>query len=97
MLQQVSDMQEETQIFHWPYCYSYFWHRFNRIVKRAGLPTGRRGKWHKVRRTVATFYEAAGGKATVLLGRSSRKVTEAYPDTRYIKTPQPCELIDPLP
>lgn len=96
MLAKIAALQSEECLFAWPQSYTYFWKIFGRILEAAGLPLDRRGKWHKVRRTVATFYEAKGGDATALLGHSSRKVTEAYLDNRYIEKPQPCDLIEPL-
>jgi integrase len=75
----------------------WLWAEYKRLLERAGLPTDRRGKFHKLRRTIATFYEAAGGNATELLGHSSRKVTEAYLDLRYCKTAQPCDVMKLLP
>ena len=64
-------------MFHWPSNYLYIWKIYGKILEAAGLPNNRRTKLHKIRRTVATYYEAAGGNATQLLGHSSRKITEA--------------------
>lgn len=96
MLAKIAMLQAEECLFAWPFCYTYFWCVFGRIIDKAGLPNDRRGKWHKIRRSVATYFEAKGGNATELLGHSSRRVTEAYLDNRYIEKPQPCDLIDPL-
>ena len=50
-----------------------------------GLPSDRRHKFHAMRRTVASFYEAAGGNATELLGHSTRDVTRThYLDPRVV-------------
>ncbi len=96
MLAKIAALQAEECLFAWPYCYTYFWTKFGEVLDKAGLPAGRRGKFHKLRRTVATFYEAKGGDATSLLGHSRRQVTEKYLDTRFIEKPQPCDLIDPI-
>lgn len=73
--------------FPWPYCKTYLWTRMGIICERAGLPSTGRDKFHRVRRTVASYYEAAGGNATELLGHSSRKVTKAYLDKRIVGVP----------
>lgn len=95
-LQRLAEQQTNRFIFHWPLNYNYIWKVYGQILEAAGLPNNRRTKLHKLRRTVATYYEAAGGNATQLLGHSSRKITEAYLDQRYVKTPQPCDIIKPL-
>lgn len=95
-LQQVAAKQLDRYLFQWPYSDCYLWIVYGQILEAAGLPNNRRTKLHKLRRTVATYYEAAGGNATQLLGHSSRKITEAYLDQRYVKTPQPCDIIKPL-
>lgn len=95
-LQQVAAAQQERYLFNWPYGPSYVWKVYGQILEAAGLPNNRRTKLHKLRRTVATYFEAAGGNATQLLGHSSRKITEAYLDARYIKAPHPCDLLEPL-
>lgn len=64
---------------------TYIYNRLKIILKRAGLPCGRRDKFHKVRRTTASYYEAAGGSAQRLLDHSSPAVTKRYLDPRIVK------------
>ena len=68
---------------------------FGKIAKAAGLATGRRYKWHMVRRTVATQVCAAAGKSAAqsLLGHASASTTERYLDPRFLKRINPCDLI----
>lgn len=74
-------------VFAWDRSRCMIWLRYAEILKRAGLPTDRRHKFHALRRTVASFYEAAGGNATELLGHSSREVTrQHYLDPRITGT-----------
>lgn len=82
-----------TQIFPWPYSRTYLWYRYNRILRRAGLPTDRHAKFHRIRRSVASHYEAAGGNATELLGHSCRSVTLAYLDPRIVPHHQAVDLL----
>lgn len=75
----------EGSVFKWPYCPNYIYTRYARILKRAGLPTGRLYKFHCLRKSTASHFEAAGGNATELLGHSSRKITLAYLDPRIVR------------
>lgn len=74
-------------VFPWPYSKTYLWFRYQQILREAGLPFDRKSKFHRVRRSVASHYEAAGGNATELLGHSSRSVTRQYLDPRIIGIP----------
>ena len=70
---------ERDLVFPWPYHRDSLWNHYSRILKRAGLPHGRRDKFHRMRRSAASHFEAAGGNATDLLGHSSRRITSARP------------------
>lgn len=95
LVNELLKVQVSSTIWYWPYAYASVWRRYNDVLRSAGLPTGRRGKLHKLRRTTATYFEAAGGNATTLLGHQNRKTTEAYLDSRFIAQQHPCDLIDP--
>ena len=84
---------ERPEIWPWPYHRSYLWIRYRIIRQRAGLPTDRRSAFHRIRRSVASHYEAAGGNATELLGHESRATTRAYLDPRIVETPQAVDLL----
>lgn len=83
----------EGKVFKWPYCDTYIYRKLGRIMKRAGLPDNRLYKFHVLRKSVASHYEAAGGNATELLGHSSRKVTKAYLDPRITKKTSAIDLL----
>lgn len=70
-------------IFPWVQAGTSIWLHFGKILKRAGLPANRRGKFHKMRRTAATNVALLGGTAAAsdLLGHSSEHVTKCYIDT----------------
>jgi integrase len=81
-------------VFPWPYTKSSLWPRYAQLLKAAGLPHDKRSKFHRMRRTVASYFEAAGGDATVLLGHSARAVTtKHYIDERIVKPKQAAELL----
>lgn len=72
-------------VFPWDRSRDLLWDRYAKILRTAGLPSDRRHKFHAMRRTVASFYEAAGGNATELLGHSTRDVTRThYLDPRVV-------------
>jgi len=81
------------RVFEWPYCANYIWTKYAAILKRAGLPTDRRSKFHRLRRTVASNFEAAGGDATSLLGHSRRSITELYLDPRICQKTQAADVL----
>lgn len=80
-------------IFPWPYCRNYLWNRYTKFLEQAGLPSDRRCKFHRIRRSVASHAEAAGGNATELLGHSCRAVTLAYLDPRIIPKQYAVDLL----
>ncbi len=81
-------------IFPWPYDANYIFNRYDRILERAGLPTDRKSKFHRIRRSCASHFEAAGGNATPLLGHTDRRTTEAaYLDPRIVKRQQAIDLL----
>ena len=51
-------------------------------------------KFHRIRKTVASMFEAAGCNATELLGHSNRSTTDKYIDPRLC---QPKHAADVLP
>jgi integrase len=70
----------------WPWMYSLkcCWERFGRICKAAGVPLAKGGgsKFHRIRKSTASYLKLNGGDPTGRLGHSSPKVTEAYFDPR---------------
>lgn len=77
--------RREGLVFEWPYSATYIYDRLAKIMQRAGLPDNALYKFHVIRKSVASHYEAAGGNATELLKHSSRKITRAYLDPRIVK------------
>lgn len=87
---------ERELIFPWPGSRDYLWKKYEGILRDTGLPHDRRHKFHAIRKSVATYYEMAGGNATALLGHSARSVTEQYIDPKICKLPPPPALLSPL-
>lgn len=81
-------------IFPWPRHEATFYYRYSRILKRAGLPTGRKSKTHRMRRSVASHLVALGHNATEALGHSDPKVTrDSYLDPGIIGRESPATLL----
>lgn len=80
-LQQVTDTAKIFTIGH----KANLWRQFTLLLEDAGLPSDRRSKFHRLRRTHATQIHLAGGDATAALGHSSDAVTrDHYLDPRQI-------------
>jgi integrase len=82
-----------TLLFPWDRCEAMLYYRYKQILRSAGLPADHRSKFHRMRRTVASYFKRHGGDATELLGHSSRKVTEAYLDPRIVQQTQAVDLL----
>jgi integrase len=80
-------------VFPWPYSHTYLWQRFGKILRLAELDDGPRSKFHRIRRSVASHAEAAGGNATAMLRHSKREITEAYLDPTIVKPQQPSDVL----
>ncbi len=81
------------RIFPWTLDPSMLWIRYGKILQAAGLPADRRSKFHRIRRTTASYFKAAGGDAQQLLGHKDAKTTAAYLDMRIVGQVHPCDLI----
>lgn len=93
-----TDPAGRTLLFPWPWhsLSKSFYPRIDAILKRAGLPHGKRDKFHKIRRTHATFYADVAGEdaAQKQLGHSSIQVTRNYIDiSKLTGREQPADVI----
>jgi site-specific recombinase XerD len=75
---------DRERVFPWPHTASYLWNSYTRLLKLAGLPHDRYHKFHCLRKSVASYFKAAGGDATWLLGHTSTAVTAKYLDPDVI-------------
>ncbi|WP_436716388.1 tyrosine-type recombinase/integrase [Roseiconus lacunae] len=81
------------KVFPWPYYPNYIWPKFGGVLEAAGLPNNGRTKFHKLRRTTASNFSAAGGDAQALLDHSSRRTTMRYLDPKRLKEVMPADLL----
>jgi integrase len=80
--------RDKRRMFWWPYCHETLYNRLKVMMLKGGLPADRKSKFHRMRKTTASHFEALGGNATEFLGHTSRKVTRAYLDPRITKPEQ---------
>lgn len=85
--------RESGKVLPWSFSSTYLYRLYDRILKRAGLPTDRKSKFHRLRKSVASWLEFAGGDATELLDHSSRRVTKAYLDVRIVHCRPASEIL----
>ena len=94
LLDTIADANRGKKLFYWDRCRTNLWRHFGLIVERAGLPGGRKQKFHNLRRSAATFFQAGGGDSSRLLDHSSPRVTRVYIDPRYVNSgPSPFEIL----
>lgn len=80
-------------VFDWDRSYTLIWGRLGKICKRAGLPNDRMSKFHRVRKTAASYYEAGGGDAQQLLAHKNRGTTRRYLDPRIVKAQAATDIL----
>lgn len=80
-------------VFAWPRSYVSLWGDFARILRSAGLPSDRRDKFHRIRRTTASHAAASGADPTALLRHASRTTTARYLDPTILT---PSQAVDYL-
>lgn len=70
-------------------------HHLSVLLEAAGLPTTRRDKFHKLRKTFCTQVARKRGKETAreLMGHSSQSVTDVYIDPRFMELPSVADII----
>ncbi len=73
------------KVFPWPMNKFFLWAKWGNILKRAGLDTDRKSKFHRLRRTVASACDAVELDPQAVLDHKDRSVTEMYLDPRITK------------
>jgi integrase len=72
-------------LFPWPLCRERIWLRFGEILDAAGLPHGRRDKFHRLRRTSYTqVYAALGAAAATQHAGHAEDLSRYYLDRRLL-------------
>jgi integrase len=79
-----SGSASSSLVFPWDKADTYIYRSLSRILASAGLPTDRRSKFHRVRRTVASAVAQAGGNPSEAMDHASPKTTKKYLDPRIV-------------
>lgn len=75
---------DPKRLYFWSYSHRTraAWVWFEKICAAAGVPLSKGQRFHRIRKSTASYLKLAGGDPTGRLGHSSPKVTEAYFDPR---------------
>jgi len=92
-ISQLRKLTAGDRVFYWPYCSTYLWNRYQRILASADLPTGRKSSTHRLRKTHASVGFAAGLDPQELLDHTDRRTTQRYLDPRFSREIQPSKII----
>lgn len=73
------------RVWPWSKHFTSLYHSYKQILSAAKLPSDRMRKFHAMRRSAASYLEAAGGNATEFLDHSDRRTTKrSYLDPRIV-------------
>lgn len=84
---------DRVLVWEWDRCYSNLWRHLGMICKAAGLPDDRGSKFHRIRKTHASYAAAAGLDAQRLLDHASPATTRAYLDPRIVRPPDATDVL----
>ena len=84
---------DRVLVWEWDRCYSNIWRHLGMICRAAGLPDDRGSKFHRIRKTHASYAAAAGLDAQRLLDHASPKTTRAYLDPRIVRPPDATDVL----
>lgn len=80
-------------IFYWPFNRLYLWGRYKKILQAAGLPCGRKDKFHRLRKTVASVAYSSGLDAQDILDHQQKRTTQKYLDPRFTRERQASDVL----
>lgn len=80
-------------VFDWDKCYGMIWYDLGRICKRAGLPNDRMSKFHRVRKTTASYAAAGGLDPQKVMDHASPVTTRRYLDPRIVRQPEAADVL----
>lgn len=90
-------LPDRKMLFPFPFSEATFYNHYHRVLEAAGLPVHRRNGPQKMRRSFASYLEAAGGNATQALDHERRSVTTgSYLDPRICGGQNPSDLLPEL-
>lgn len=93
LLEALLAASSDPLVFPWPFDRTYLWTQYGQLLEEAGLPNDRQHKFHCLRKSAASYFDAAGGNAQQLLGHADARVTQKYLDPRIVRTTHASELL----
>ncbi len=84
---------DSEAIFERSYCIETFYDRYERLLKHAGLPTGRRWKPQCLRQTFGSYVRLLTGDTNPLKHDSAATFNRHYNDPTLTSGPQPSSLV----
>lgn len=98
-MQELEDFRDPIRdlIFPWTLHLTSFYNHYSRLLRIAGLPTDRKCKPHKMRRTHLTYWAIGGGDPTARAQHSSAGLTtKFYLDESLMVAPSPGDFLPHL-
>ena len=92
-LVQLKKTAKTPLVFERDFCMGTLYNRYAKILLRAKLPTDRNSKFHRMRKSTASHFAAAGGNPTELLDHSGPRVTRKYLDRRIVREKSAADLL----
>lgn len=85
----------QPRVWPWGRCRNELYRTYGNILDRVGLPSDRRSKFHRIRRTTATLLTKHGTlqMAQQALGHTSEKMTLKYVDPRQLNCLSPVRIL----
>lgn len=80
-------------VFDWDRSYTLIWRRLGKICERAGLPNDRVSKFHRIRKTTASYSAALGLDPQQVMGHKSAATTRRYLDPRIVRRTEPADVL----
>lgn len=82
-----------TLIWPWPLTRGMLWYRWKGILEQAAIPADRHHAFHCVRRSTASYAQAAGLDASLVLDHCDRRVTRAYLSPAIVQPPAAADVL----
>ena len=81
-------------LFPWSLSYREIWHHYKLLLISADLPSGRASKFHRMRKSTASHFQAGGGDASVLMDHASPETTRRhYLDPRIVPQKEATDVL----
>lgn len=80
-------------IFPWDRSETYIYLRYSKILRKAGLATCSKSKFHRLRKTSCSAVANQGGNPTSAMDHANARTTRRYLDPRIVQETATCDLV----